>query len=288
MLGSVFDAEDAVQDALVRAWRAFDGYTGAASLRTWLYAITTNVCRTALSRSAKRDLDTVDGDGVVRTPYPDHMFEPVDTSPGPEAVADQLAGIEIAFMVAIQVLPARQRAVLVLREALEWSAADTAVVLDTTVASVNSALQRARETLRAQRLRGSLPPDHAPESTAAQREVLRVFTQAWRRGDFLGVAAVLAADVTLRVPDRALRWDGPAAVTDFFRSLQPDGDLSKIPLVATQANGQPAFGDYLDSPDGYRPHGIMVLTVTGSEISSIDGFDDPNLFPEFRLPLDAP
>lgn len=284
LLGSVFDAEDAVQDTLVRAWRAIDGYSGSATFRTWLYAIATNVCRTALSGSQKRDRRTAGGHGQLRTPYPGHMFEPEDPSLGPEAVADQLAGIEIAFMVAIQLLPARQRAVLVLREAFGWSAADTAAVLETTVAAVNSALQRARQTLKKQRSRGSLPHDHAPDSTESERNVMQAFSQAWRRGDFRGVAALLAADVTLRVPDRSLRWDGPEAVTDFFRSLRSDGDLSKIPLVATRANGQPAFADYLDSSDGYRPHGIMVVTIDGSKISAIDGFDDPALFAEFGLP----
>jgi len=286
LLGSVFDAEDAVQDTFVRAWRGLDRFAGAATFRTWLYSIATNVCRTALSGSLKRDHHEAGGHGALGTPYPHHKIEPVEPSLGPEAVADQFAGIEIAFMVAIQLLPARQRAVLVLREALGWSASDTAVALETTVAAVNSALQRARETLRAQRSRGSLRDVHAPDSTGAERKVVHEFLQAWRRGDFLGVAALLAADVTLRVPDRSLRWDGPESVTDFFRSLQSDGDLSRIPLVATRANGQPAFADYLESPDGYRPHGIMVLTINGSEISSIDGFDDPKLFPEFGLPLD--
>jgi RNA polymerase sigma-70 factor (TIGR02960 family) len=296
MLGSFQDAEDALQDTLLAAWQGLGGFEGRASIRTWLYRIATNRCLNAL-RSARRrpakewDIPEVEppeptrlGDVVWLEPYPDALLEGAINVPlGPEARYAQTEAISLAFVTALQVLPARQRAVLILREVLGYHANEVADMLDSTIESVNSALMRARASLqRPLQPTGDRDPPPAPDSPAEQTLVAH-FVRAWESGDVDALVALLTADVCVSMPPIPLEYQGRDAVARFCASIMRRRTHD---LVPTRANGQPAFGAYLRAPTGgvRRGTGLFVLTLTGDRICAMTRFDN-TVLPWFGLPV---
>jgi RNA polymerase sigma-70 factor (ECF subfamily) len=279
MLGSVQDAEDALQEALLRAWNAFDRFEGRSQPKTWLYRIATNTCLDVLQRrKGKRELPLDRGpDEAPLTeiaylePYPDD----------PDASYEQRESLELAFIAALQHLPATQRAVLILREALSFSAKETAEILDTTPASVNSAMQRARAAVD-ERLPG--PSQQATLQQLGDGEIKRIverYIEAWNRGDVDAVVSMLAEDATFSMPPNAEWFRGRAAIREFL----PLGPLS-IPriFVPTRANGQPAFGTYKYVDGTWQRNAIHVITLDErGEIADAIAFLNPNLFEIFQL-----
>src|SRR5262245_44247176 len=299
MLGSLQDAEDALQDTMLAAWQGIGRFEGRASIRTWLYRIATNRCLNAL-RSAKRrpakewDIPQVEppaptrlGEVVWLEPYPDALLEgAIKLPPGPEARYQQTEAISLAFMTALQILPARQRAALILRDVLGYSAREVAGMLDSTVASVNSALKRARAGLQRR-----LPPsgDREPppaSNSAAERAIVAKFVRAWESGDVDGLVSLLTADVSVSMPPIPLEYLGRDAAARFVASLLRHRSHD---LVPTQANGQPAFGAYLRAPSGGIRHGtgLFVLTLSGDRICAMARFDN-SVLPWFGLPQSLP
>jgi RNA polymerase sigma-70 factor (ECF subfamily) len=283
MLGSYHDAEEALQETLLRAWQGLGGFEGRAPLRHWLYRITTTTCLKIINRRA-RDPITTTLDVAWLQPYPDALLDQLtDLGADPAAIIDQRESVALAFIAALQVLPATQRAVLILREVLGWPAQQVADLLDTSVAAVNSALQRARTTLaQAQDSWGTRSP--RPDSVE-QRRVVEAFVRAWHDRDIPALAALLRDDATLTMPPQAIRIVGRDAVTGFFVTVPAEGRLDLIQLVEIGANGHPAVAAYLPDTTGEcRGYGIMVLTITGDQVATITGFPDPELFPVFGLP----
>lgn len=295
MLGSFQDAEDALQDTLLAAWQGLGGFEGRASLRTWLYRIATNRCLNAL-RSANRrpakewDIPEVEppaptrlGEVVWLEPYPDALLEGAINVPlGPEARYAQTEAISLAFVTALQVLPARQRAVLILREVLGYHANEVAEMLDSTVESVNSALKRARASLQRR-----LPPPGTREAppapdSPAERALVAHFVRAYESRDVDALVALLTADVCVSMPPMPLEYEGRDIVARFYASIIRRRTHD---LVPTRANGQPAFGAYLRAPTGGHRHGtgLIVLTLTGDRICAMTRFDN-SVLPWFGLP----
>ncbi len=295
MLGSPFEAEDAVQDTLVRAWRSFDRFEGRAAIRSWLYRIATNVCFDMLNGRERRarpmDLGPAwNPDGPIgRTlpevtwiePVPDGLVVPAEGDPAEVAVSRET--IRLAFVAALQHLPPRQRAVLILCEVLRWKATEVAELLDTTVASVNSALQRARATLEASDVSST---DPAPAMDESQRELLMRYVEAFERYDMDALTSLIQEDATQSMPpyelwlsgrENILRWwVGPGAGCRGSRV---------IPTVA--ANGSPAFGQYKPSASGsgYDPWALQVLEIADGRIVELTFFlDTERVFPLFGLP----
>jgi RNA polymerase sigma-70 factor (ECF subfamily) len=300
MLGSVQDAEDALQDTLLAAWQGLGAFEGRASLRTWLYRIATNRCLNALrsaGRRAAREWDrpeveppepTRRGEVVWLEPYPDALLpDAFDVPPGPEARYEQTEAISLAFVTALQVLPARQRAVLILREVLGYRAGEVADMLDSTVESVNSVLKRARAALQ-RRLppSGARAPAPAPDSPA-ERALVAEFVRAYDSGHIDALLALLTADVTISMPPIPLEYDGRDAVAHFFTTTGREG--RRYDLVPTRANGQLAFGAYLRTAAGGVRHatGLDVLTLTGDRICAMTHFDT-SVLPSFGLPRSLP
>jgi RNA polymerase sigma-70 factor, ECF subfamily len=285
MLGSFHDAEDATQETLLRAWRHLDTFQGRGPLRAWLYRIATTTCLKQLESRRRRRLAARPEGAEVPwlEPYPDRLLDELPhDGPDPAAVAEQRESVALAFVVALQQLTARQRAVLVLREVVGWSAAEVAGLLETSVPAVNSALQRARATL------GQAGPTagmSARSLPAQEQDVLRRFMLAWQRRDLAGLAALLAEDAVLEMPPQSLRYLGREQVARFFGAVPADGRLDRIRLVATRANGQPALAAYVPAADGAsRAYGVMVLVVVEDRIQAIIGFQDASLFQAFGLP----
>ena len=289
MLGSAFDAEDAVQETLVRAWRGVDRFEGRASVRTWLYRIATNVCLDALSDSSRRarpmeegSVGSVDDELHARPhshwlePIPDALALPSDADPFHLAVLRQ--SIRLAFVSALQHLPPRQRAALLLVEVLGWSAAEVADCLDMSVAAVNSALQRARATIALHRQTAS-----EDVLTDDQSKLLDRYVDAFHRYDVDTLVTLLREDATLSMPPYTLWLRGPDAIRSWLlgRGIGCRGSR----LVATRACGLPAFGQYRLSPDGvHRPWSLTVLELSDGAIASWNAFlDTENLFPLFGL-----
>ena len=300
MLGSFQDAEDALQDTLLAAWQGLEGFEGRASVRTWLYRIATNRCLDALRAASRRpakewDIPGVEppeptrlGEVVWLEPYPDALLEGAINVPlGPEARYEQTEAISLAFVTALQILPARQRAVLILREVLGYHANEVAEMLDSTVESVNSALKRARVTLQ-RRLppTGEHDPPPAPDSPAEHALVAK-FVRAYESGDVDGLVTLLTADVAVSMPPVPLEWQGRDVVARFYASVFGRGPT--YDLVPTRANGQLAFGAYLRAPAGGIRHGagLLVLTVAGDRISALTRFDN-DVLPSFGLPRSLP
>ncbi|MFF0487621.1 sigma-70 family RNA polymerase sigma factor [Nocardia sp. NPDC004068] len=291
MLGSIHDAEDLVQETMVRAWRAADRFDGTrASVRTWLYRIATNVCLTALEQRGKRALP-VDLGGpseVVVTRPETHpeipWIEPIPdallgNSGDPATVVAARSGVRLAFIAALQHLPARQRAVLILRDVLSWSAAEVADLLDTSPAAVNSALQRAHAQLdKAAPMLDRMSETVSPEERAVVDRYTRTFAQA----DMRGLAELLRDDVILEMPPALLWFAGRPHVLEFFESKASLAWRS----IRTSANTQPAVAYYRrdDGESVYRAHSIHVLTVADSRIERITVFVEPRLFERFGLP----
>lgn len=298
MLGSFQDAEDALQDTLLAAWQGLDGFEGRASVRTWLHRIATNRCLNALRSTSRRppkqwsvpDVEPPEptrlGEVGWLEPYPDASFAAVRDVPlGPEARYEQTEAISLAFVTALQLLPARQRAVLVLRDVLGYRAAEVADLLDSTVGSVNSALKRARATLQRR-----LPPlareAAPPPGSTVERELVATLTRAYRSGDVDALVALLTHDVVVSMPPLALEYDGEAAVVPFLAGVLRH---RRYDVVPTRANGQPAFGVYLRDPaGGLRPAtGLHVLTLTGGRICALTHFDT-SVLAAFGLPRSLP
>jgi RNA polymerase sigma-70 factor (ECF subfamily) len=296
MLGSFQDAEDALQDTLLTAWQGLRGFEERASIRTWLYRIATNRCLNAL-RSANRrpakewDIPQLEppeptrlGEVVWLEPYPDALLEGgINVPLGPEARYEQTEAISLAFVTALQVLPARQRAVLILRDVLGYHASEVADMLDSTVDSVNSALKRARASLPPL---GEREPPPAPNSPAEQALVAK-FVRAYESGDVDALVALLTADVCVSMPPIPLEYQGRDVVARFYASLIHHGRM--YDLVPRRANGQMAFGSYLRSPSGGIRHGtgLLVLTLTGDRICAMTRFDS-SVLPWFGLPRSLP
>jgi RNA polymerase sigma-70 factor, ECF subfamily len=277
MLGSYTEAEDAVQETLLRAWQGLAGFEGRAPLRHWLYRITTTTCLKMISRRRREPSTTADVAWLQ--PYPDTLLAQIAAAEDadPAGLAERRESVALAFIAALQLLPASQRAVLILRDVLAWPARDVASLLDTSVAGVNSALQRARATLAAANPAAAA----ARPLSDGERRVLEAFVRAWRACDIPALAALLRDDVTLTMPPQAIQITGRHPVADFFATVPAGGRLDLIRLVPTRANGHPSLAAYLpgDTTSGCRGYGIMVITVAGGQIATITGFPDPGLFP---------
>jgi RNA polymerase sigma-70 factor (ECF subfamily) len=294
MLGSAFDAEDAVQETLVRAWRSADRFEGRSSLRTWLYRIATNVCLDTLNGKGRRarpmDLgpsstaDATLGAPLSQEtwilPIPDGRVVPTDGDPADLVVARET--IRLAFVAALQHLPPRQRAVLILREVLRWKADDVAELLDTTVASVNSALQRARSTLATADV---TPADAADAMDDEQRALLARYVDAFERYDLDSLTALLQEDATQSMPPYDLWIQGRTELLRWW--FGPGIGCRGSRLVPTVANGLPAFGQYRPSGPGgsHEPWALQILEISAGRIVGFNAFlDTANLFPLFGLP----
>ena len=301
MLGSLEDAEDALQETLLRAWRGLAGFEGRSSSRSWLYKIATNTCLDAIARRPKRVLpvdygpasdDHDPGEPLVESvwvePYPDETLGLEDGYAAPEARYEQREAVELAFVAALQHLPSRQRAVLILREVLGFSAREVSQSLDTTVASVNSALQRARKTID-ERL-----PQRSQQATLRsigdQRvsELVEAYVEAWAGGDVDALHALLTADAVFSMPPWASWWRGRETIAAMANAAVEVCGESRT--VATRANGQPAVAYYGQSDEKgpekerHTASAIDVLTFDGARIAEITAFVTPEIFPRFGLP----
>ncbi len=300
MLGSFQDAEDAVQDTLLAAWRGLGGFTEErASLRTWLYKIATNQCLNAL-RSARRraarewDVPNVEppeptrlGEVVWLQPYPDALLEDAaGVPPGPEAGYEQTEAISLAFVTALQVLPPRQVAVLILRDVLGYRASEVADMLGATVESVTSALKRARASLQRRMPPGKGHPAPPAAGSPAEEAIVARFVSAWESADLDALVALLTADVFMSMPPMPFEYQGRDVVAQFCASLFSAG--RRFDLVPARANGQPAFGAYLRGPAGIRHGtGLYVLTLTSDRICAMTRFE-ASVLPWFGLPRSLP
>lgn len=270
MLGSVQDAEDVAQETLLRAWRALERFEPRVQFQTWLYRIATNACLDELERRPRRP-EPVD-------PFPDRPSDEV-ASPtyDPAARYAIREGMELALLRAIQELPPRQRAVLIFRDVLGWTAPEVAEVLESTVASVNSALQRARGTIDAH-----VPDAPPPAAGALERELLHRYAAAFEHADMDGLVALLREDATLRMPP-APALSGGLRIARFFRDTVAHGDLTRIRHRPTWANGRPAATIEVRADDGtWAPHGVSLLVIEGQRIAAIEAFIDPALVARFE------
>jgi RNA polymerase sigma-70 factor (ECF subfamily) len=315
MLGSVHDAEDALQDALLRAWRGLPRFEGRSSFRSWLYTIATNTCLDQIARRPKRVLpvdygpegDPHEGPGrpivesVWMEPYPDEEMGLQEGPAGPEARYEQREAVELGFIAALQHLPARQRAVLIMREVLGFSAKEVAESLDTTVASVNSALQRARaaadERLPAQSQQATL----RTLGDARLAEIVAGYVDAWERGDVEAVVAMLAEDATITMPPMPTWYRGREAIRVFLAdwafanrwasdSARFEAGERRVRLVPLRASGQLALAAYHWDEErcAYTPYALQVLTLGTAGIEEIHGFVTPSVFPYLGLPAALP
>jgi RNA polymerase sigma-70 factor, ECF subfamily len=300
MLGSLHDAEDGLQETMLRAWQGVARFEGRSSLRSWLYTVATNVCLRAIERRPKRvlpidygpaaadphaDLGAPLTESVWLDPYPDEALHVPDALAGPDARYEQRESVELAFIAALQHLPARQRAVLILREVLGYTGAEVAAALDTNPDAVYSALQRAHKTVE----------ERVPEKTQQAtlrlvgderlREIVDGYVDAWERNDVDSLAAMLAEDAALTMPPVPTWYRGREIIAAFLRA-RPLADPSRWRVLPTQANGQPAFGHYRwnDDAHAFMPRAVAVLTLVGDRIGEITSFRDPALPERFGLP----
>ena len=298
MLGSFHDAEDLVQETFLRAWRAIQDFEGRASMRHWLYRIATNACLNALDARATAGRVLPESQSLPTThmperepaseiawlePYPDSALEGVaDRAPGPEARYAMREAVHLAFIAAIQLLPPRQRAALLLTDVLGWPAADSARLLDSSVAAVNSALQRARATLD-ERLRGDRPC--AASADDAQRALLERYLRAWETLDVDVFTALLKEDAVMSMPPWRQWYQGRDAISVFCARTGRPGGHAPFRLVPTAANGMPAFAFYSrwQSPE-WRFHSIQLLAIEGNHIAKMTSFVMPALASVFNLP----
>jgi RNA polymerase sigma-70 factor (TIGR02960 family) len=297
MLGSYQDAEDALQDTMLSAWQALGGFQQRSSLRTWLYRIATNRCLNARRATSRRKAKEWDVPGVEPPeptrisevpwlqPYPDDMLEgAIDASPGPEARYEQTESISLAFVTALQLLPPRQLAVLVLRDVLGFHASEVAEMLDSTVESVNSALKRARAALDAKLPSGR--PAAPSSGSASEKAIVAKFVAAYESSDLDALVALLTDDVFVSMPPLPFEYEGREPAARFFVSIFGSG--RKFELLATRANGQPAVGAYVQDSAGIS-HGVglFVLTLAGDEICALTRFEN-TVLPSFGLPRSIP
>jgi RNA polymerase sigma-70 factor, ECF subfamily len=286
LLGSLYDADDALQETLLRAWRGIERFEPRAPLGAWLYRIATNVCLRALEQRKRHTDAAVD---AHLEPYPEDLIDQLSSpDPGPDAVVEEKEAIGLAFVSAMQLLPAKQRAALVLCDVLGWSARETAGALDDSTAAVNSALQRARRRLEEERREGSLGRVHAPASPQVESAVMRRFVEAWDAVDIDGIVALLADDALLTMPPEEARLTGADAVGWFFATQPLEGRLDRIKFMSCRANGQPALAAFADEHGEGRfdAYGLMVFAIDGDRITGIVGFPKrPDLFTRFGLPV---
>jgi RNA polymerase sigma-70 factor (ECF subfamily) len=297
MLGSLSDAEDALQETLLRAWRGLPRFGGPRRLRPWLYRIATNVCLDTLGGRPKRSLplergepagpDDDPGQPVTETvwlePYPDQELGPEQGYASPEARYEQREAVELAFVAALQHLPATQRAVLILRDVLGFSAREAAQTLETTEASVNSALQRARKAVEERMPARSQQATLRSLGDERVREIVERYIDAWERGDVDALATMLAEDATFAMPPYPRWWRGRELIAGF--AAEPVHRY-----LATSANGQAANATYRWNPDkrSYVAEALEVLTLEGGQIKEMTAFMTPEIFPRFGLPGELP
>jgi RNA polymerase sigma-70 factor (ECF subfamily) len=299
MLGSFADAEDAVQDTLLAAWQGLGGFEGRASLRTWLYRIATNRClnarRSASRRPAKEwNIPRVEppeptrlGEVTWLEPYPDALLDgAAGVPPGPEARYEQTESITLAFVTALQALPPRQLAVLILRDVLGFHASEVAGMLDSTIDSVNSALKRARTSLQRRRPPAGGPGPAPAAGSATEDAIVAKFVSAYESADLDALVALLTDDVFVSMPPMPFEYEGRDVVARFFASLFGAG--RRFTLVPTRANGQPAFGAYVGAATGIRHGtGLFVLTLADGRICAMTRFES-TVLPWFGLPRSLP
>jgi RNA polymerase sigma-70 factor (ECF subfamily) len=293
MLGSVYDAEDLVQETYVRAWRSYDRFEGRSSMRTWLHKIATNACLNALEGRDRRPLpiglgapssdpadDLVQREVPWLEPMPDSML-----TGDPATVVTGRESIRLAVVAAMQFLPARQRAVLILRDALQWPAAEVGEMLGMTTASVNSALQRARAQLQ----QSTLTADEVTEPDESdKRELLDRFVAAFEAKDVGAMVEIFTKDAVWEMPPFEGWYQGPENIARLIDTRCPADGPGDMKLVPTRANGQYAFGLYMRHGDTYRPFNLPVLTLTPDGVSHVTAFFDERLFRTFGLPESIP
>jgi RNA polymerase sigma-70 factor (ECF subfamily) len=301
-LGSAADAEDALQDTLLSAWQSLPKFEGRASVRTWLYKVATSRCLDAL-RSARRrppvstppraglapPEPTRLGELLWLEPYPDALLEGLTGSaPSPEARYETTESISLAFITALQLLPPRQRAALILRDVLGFHASEAARILDTTEESVTSALKRARATLERHQKSSAQREPAPPPNSAAEQDLVSRLTRAFETADVAGIVALLTSDAWLTMPPLPLEYQGRDLAAQFLTAtaFRPGWTARLIP---TRANGQPAFGFYTRDPDtgSFYTVGLMVITLSGTQISAMTRFD-PAILTRFGLPAILP
>jgi RNA polymerase sigma-70 factor (TIGR02960 family) len=301
ILGSAQDAEDALQETLLAAWRGLAQFEGRSSVRTWLYRVATNCCLKALRSASRRppvnwpppgvEVPTPSrvGEVIWLQPYPDMLLEGLaDATPGPEARYEASEAISLAFVTALQTLPPRQRAVLILRDVLGFPTSQVAGILDSSEDSAASALKRARAAMRDQ-----FPPATARQlpprpGSPGERDLVDRFTRAYQAGDVAAVVALLTEDIAVTMPPLSLEYHGREPVARFLAAtgLRPGRRPRLIPI---RANGQPAFGLYAQDPQAriFHATGLLVLTLSGDTICAMTGFDTSSL-PQFGLPRTLP
>jgi len=299
ILGSVQDAEDVLQETLLSAWRGLGGYEERASVRTWLYRIATNRSLDAVRADARREspvsapFDGLEpppptdyGEVAWLSPYPDALLDLPDPAPGPEVVVEQREAMSLAFITALQLLPPKQRAVLILRDVLGYRAAESAEILDATVESVTSALKRARATIDADptlaERRAQPPPPE--EGSPEERRLVEAYVDAFTTHDVEKLVAVLSEDVWLKMPPLPFEYHGRDAAIGFFRAVVHPRHHT-LRLVHTRANGCPASGLYALDPatDTWRATGLVVVVFAGDRIAELTRFE-PGVMPSFGLP----
>lgn len=296
MSGSLSDADDLLQESLIRAWKGLPSFEGRSALRTWLYKVTTSACLDALDKRSARLLPFDAGPAHDPTkplgpprpeitwlePCPDDVW--VDAPPSPEAKYGARESVALAFLSMLQLLPPRQRAVLVLRDVLGWQATECAELLDMSVPAVNSALQRARETLEGQR---AIEHAHTPPGDARTEDLLARYVRAWELADVPALVSLLHEDATLSMPPLSEWLQGAQIIGGALSAMVlPPGSSGRFRLVATHANGQPALAAYeRDAATGeMRAAAMHVLTISGGKVASLTAFVDPSLFTRFGLP----
>ncbi len=296
MLGSLDDADDALQETLLRAWRQIDHFEPRAPFRAWLYRIATNVCLTMLTRRTRRREVTTTAlaatgheasDALPLDPYPDRLLDELAPFvPGPETTIEHRESVELAFVAAVQLLPPRQRAALLLCDVLGYTAAEVAAMLETSVAEVNSVHQRARSTLAKERTAGRVTHAHARSDTATEQRLVRNLSDAWHAADVPAIVALLTEDALFTMPPQPVRHIGREAIALLLATGPGGGRLDRFRLIPTHANRQPAVAAYFrDSDDGlYRAYAVFVFALAGEAIASLVRFADPGLFVRFGLP----
>ncbi|MCY7396446.1 MAG: sigma-70 family RNA polymerase sigma factor [Nocardioides sp.] len=288
MSGSVHEAEDLVQETFLRAWKASAGFQGRSSVRTWLYRIATNVCLTNLEGKPRRPLpaglgtpDQLAGEALEEN----HEVAWLEPVPDAAVVVAERDSIRLAFVAALQHLPARQRAVLILRDVLRWSAAETAEALDTTTVAVNSALQRAHAQFEGLHLTEDTVQ---PDLNQAQQQLLERYVDAFWRKDLDTIVQLLTAETVWEMPPFVGWYLGAENIAALIGGRCPGG-IHDMPMIRTSANGQPAFGLYMRTPGGdFVPFHLQVLTLKGDRVTHVGAFFDTRLFETFGLPSNLP
>lgn len=284
----------------MRAWRQIDHFEPRAPFRAWLYRIATNVCLTMIMRRNRRSIaiapvsenelsesEQYQGEPVHLDPYPDNLLdELLPGLPGPEAMIEQQESVELAFVSAVQLLPPRQRAALLLRDVIGYSVAEVATILSTSVAGINSALQRARSTLEQERTASRVARTHSRTNSDTEQALVRRLVEAWHSADIPSIVGILTEDAVFTMPPLSVRYVGPDEIGGFLGTGPGGGRLDRFRLVPIRANRQPAFAVYYrDGGDGaYEEHAVLVIAIEGDAIASLTRFTGPDLFKRFGLP----